>query len=205
MSKQALGRIVAGWGVVAAVLCACGCAPKTLVVLTTYPDRPTGAVTVSNSGGAVDIATANHFTTVKDSATAPAPPAPMDDARIRTLFGKVLAMEPPAPEHFLLYFASDSTDLTADSAALLPAIAEAIRRRGSETVSVVGHSDTWGDRDYNLKLSLRRAETIKARLVSMGIAESSFHVSGHGSANPVVPTGPNVKEERNRRVEVVVR
>ena len=174
-------------------------------MLATSPDQTTGHVTVSNAAGSVEIDTANHFTAVADPNSAPAAPAPMSEASVRKIFGKVLAVEPPAPVHFVLYFGPDSTDLLPDSAAQISEIVQTIRQRASEVVTVVGHSDTWGDKEYNSKLSLRRAEAIKDRLVAMGIAEASLEVSSHGEENPLVRTGDNVREERNRRVEVVVR
>jgi len=186
-------------------LTSAACASRSVVVLATYPNQETGAITVSNAAGSVELNAANQFTALADPNVTPTAPAVMDEANVRRLFGKVLAMEPSAPIHFVLRFGVDSTDLLPDSAALLPEIVDAIRQRGSAVVSIIGHSDTFGDRDYNSRLSLRRAEAVKNRLVAMGIAEAAMEVASHGEENPLIRTGDNVQEERNRRVEVVVR
>jgi outer membrane protein OmpA-like peptidoglycan-associated protein len=194
----ACGLAAAGW-------MSASCAPRSLVALATSPDQTVGRVSVSNAAGTVELDAANEATAVADANTAPGAPATLSAARVRELFGEALGAQPPAAIHFLLYFDSDSTDLRPDSAAKLPAILAALQQRGPGVVTVVGHSDTWGDKDYNFKLALRRAQAIKGRLVSMGVVEASVEVSSHGEANPLVPTGDNVKEDRNRRVEVVVR
>jgi outer membrane protein OmpA-like peptidoglycan-associated protein len=186
-------------------LAAGACGPKTLVVLTPSPDGTLGRIAVANAGGSVEIDAANHFTTVGAANSPPSKVAAMNEADIARIFGRALAVRPESPLHFALYFGSDSTDLLPDSAARLKDIADAIRARASEIVSVVGHSDTAGVPEYNVALSARRAEAVKAALVALGIPGSSIQVTSHGETNPLVPTGDDVKEERNRRVEVVVR
>ena len=58
---------------------------------------------------------------------------------------------------------------------------------------------------YNLMLSLRRAEIVKAELMRDGVAGTTIDVHGYGEANPLVKTGPNTKEPQNRRVEILFR
>ncbi len=207
-------RVALTCGVLAAGIAASACAPKpvavappppTVVVLVPSPDGTTGQISVSNDAGSVDIQTANQFTAVGSPTAAPTPPAPMSDADISRIFGPALTVRPAVPVHFVLHFASDSTELTSESAARLDEIVAAIRDRASEVVSVVGHSDTSGNEAYNVALSSRRAQAVRDLLVARGIAGASIQVTSHGEANPLVPTGDNVKEERNRRVEVVVR
>ena len=71
--------------------------------------------------------------------------------------------------------------------------------------SVVGHTDTAGSKEYNYRLSRRRAEAIARLLVAGGVAPDLLEITSHGKDNPVVPTGDNVSEPRNRRVEVTIR
>jgi outer membrane protein OmpA-like peptidoglycan-associated protein len=70
---------------------------------------------------------------------------------------------------------------------------------------VVGHTDTVGDKLYNYKLSLKRARALASLLVSKGVDRSILEITSHGKDNPLVPTGDQVSEPRNRRVEVTVR
>lgn len=182
-----------------------GCAAKNLVVLTPDPNGGVGHITVSNTAGSVEINTTNAFTAIKDSESAPSTPAGMYPAKIQDLFGKALAAQPLSPVHFILYFKIDSTDLLPESGDMVPEIIAGIHQRGSEMVSVVGHTDTAGDKAYNLRLSTLRAAAVKERLVELGIAESLIDVTSHGEENPLIKTGDNVKNEKNRRVEVVIR
>ena len=69
----------------------------------------------------------------------------------------------------------------------------------------MGHSDTLGDKAYNLALSMRRAMAVQKLLVEKGIDEAFIDTTSHGEENPLVKTADNVGNPKNRRVEVVVR
>jgi outer membrane protein OmpA-like peptidoglycan-associated protein len=58
---------------------------------------------------------------------------------------------------------------------------------------------------YNMKLSLRRAEIVKAELMRDGVPGATIDIHGYGESNPLVQTGPNTKEPQNRRVEIIFR
>jgi outer membrane protein OmpA-like peptidoglycan-associated protein len=72
-------------------------------------------------------------------------------------------------------------------------------------ISVVGHTDTLGDKDYNAHLSMKRAKAVAAILTRNGVDASILDIASHGKNNPLVPTGDQVSEPRNRRVEITVR
>jgi outer membrane protein OmpA-like peptidoglycan-associated protein len=181
------------------------CGHKNLIVLVPDPDGSVGQVTVSNAAGSVDMNRANQSTSVRDRTSAPAAPAELKPAQVQDLFGKVLSNVPLPPIHFLLYFESDSVQLLPASVELLPEIVSAIQQRAPTRISVVGHSDTRGDKAYNLDLSRRRAAAVKQRLVDSGVDDTFMDVSSHGEENPLVKTADNVANAKNRRVEVVVR
>lgn len=58
---------------------------------------------------------------------------------------------------------------------------------------------------YNQTLSRRRAETVAAELVRLGVAREDIVITALGESQPLVPTGPNVREPQNRRVEIILR
>ena len=190
--------------VLAAGLMAASC-QKNIVVLLPNPDGTVGHITVANAAGSVEMNTAHTATAIRDSKTTPSTPAMMAQRDIENLFGDVLERQPQRPVHFILYFEKDSTRLRPASLETLNEIVATIKAQGSEHISVVGHSDTLGDKDYNLDLSRRRADSVKRKLVEKGTRTESIQTTSHGEENPLVKTADNVGNAKNRRVEVVVR
>lgn len=72
------------------------------------------------------------------------------------------------PDHFLLYFESGGTRLTAESSAMLPKIFEAASKRPAD-MSVIGHTDTVGRAELNESLALKRANEVAAMLKDRGL------------------------------------
>lgn len=182
-----------------------GCAKKTTIILLPDPDGKVGHVTVSTDAGSTDITQAREATVVKGRASQPTAPKIISENEIEANFSPVLAILPSQPSHFILYFKSESTELKPDSVKTLPKILESIDSRNSQNISVIGHSDTAGDEQYNLQISRKRAAAIKRLLVKQGVDSTYIKSTSHGEENPLVKTADNVHEPRNRRVEVVVR
>lgn len=179
--------------------------PRNVFLLLEDPDGHVGRITVSNPAGAQDLDKPRSATSTDSPNQAPSAPFLMDPAQISRIFGAALAAEPPAPVHFILYFDRDSTQPTEESLKLIPEVVRVIRERNSNDVSVVGHTDTTGNREYNYKLSLARAQSVSQLLVAAGVDPVLLEVTSHGKDNPLVPTGDNVAEPKNRRVEITVR
>ena len=73
-----------------------------------------------------------------------------------------------------------------------------------DNIRVVGHTDTSGAASYNLNLSKRRAKDARDELVRQGIPGERITSEGKGETEPFVPTGDGVKEQLNRRTEVLI-
>ncbi len=179
--------------------------PQGVFVLLPDPDGKVGQIEVSNPGGSQVLSVASQGTTVAKADAPPSAPITMSDREIAGIFGPALAALPPPPLRFTLFFESDSVELTPDSKTLLPQVIVAIKERRAVDTSVVGHTDTAGSKEYNYRLSRRRAEAVAQLLVAGGVALDLLEITSHGKDNPAVPTGDNVSEPRNRRVEVTVR
>jgi outer membrane protein OmpA-like peptidoglycan-associated protein len=192
-----------------------GCGPKrvrttasprqdVIVLLPDPGDGSVGRAMVSNAAGTVNLAGARASTSVRPNQP-PAAVSVMSEAEVRRLFGETLAALPPPPEHFVLHFRFESEELTDESRALLPRILQLVRARPFPDVAVVGHTDTSGSRASNLELGLRRANSIRTRLVEAGVRDTVIEVTSHGEADPLVKTADEVLEPRNRRVEITIR
>jgi OmpA-OmpF porin, OOP family len=181
------------------------CAKKTMVVLVPDPDGTVGSITVSNQAGSVTMDTANQSTTIKGQSRLPDAPVDLERETIDTVFSEAIAIQPLPPAHFILYFEKNAASLTPESTQLIADILMAIKERNARDISVVGHTDTKGNKDYNLKLSTQRAHVISKLLVERGIDPAYIRSTSHGEENPLVKTEDNVSEPINRRVEVVVR
>ncbi len=179
--------------------------PQGVFVLLPDPDGKVGQIEVSNPSGSQVLSVAGQATTVAKADAPPSAPVKMSDPEIAGIFGPALAALPAAPLRFTLFFESDSVEMTPDSKTFFPQVLAAIKDRRAVDTSVVGHTDTAGSKEYNYRLSRRRAEAIARLLVAGGVAPDLLEITSHGKDNPAVPTGDNVSEPRNRRVEVTVR
>jgi len=72
----------------------------------------------------------------------------------------------------------------------------------ADKITITGHTDNVGAADYNMKLSLRRAEAVRDYLVGLGIDPAKVEVKGEGMTNPIADNGTAEGRAKNRRVEV---
>ena len=177
----------------------------TLVLLLAGDGDSVGKVSVSTPAGTQILDEAGEATRAADPEAAPSEPALMSSEEVEAIFGRALEAQPMRPAVFILYFKPASDDLDDDSIALLPDIIDAVNARDSVDTSVVGHTDTVGTREFNYRLSTKRAVKVRDILAEKGVDPAILHVTSHGEANPLVPTADETEEPRNRRVEVTVR
>jgi outer membrane protein OmpA-like peptidoglycan-associated protein len=171
------------------------------------PDREghVGSVSVTNAGGSVVLDEPREGVQIESADRAPGRPVIVTPETIERLFGEALAVEPVAPLVAIVYFATGSAEISAEGAEVVAAAAREIAKRQSVDVTVDGHTDTAGDPEVNMRLSLARAQAVRDRLVAGGVPPDLITTRYHGKGNLLVPTADNVDEPRNRRVEVVVR
>ena len=168
------------------------------------PEGKVGQITVTNQTGTQVLNQPRQASTVQSANDAPSPPATLQETEIKQIFGEALAAQPSAPARFILYFKDDSDELTPESEILLPEVFRTVHDRGALDISVIGHTDTIGTRDYNYQLSLRRARKVADMLVKQGVDRKMLDIESHGEDNLLVKTGDQVREPRNRRVEITV-
>jgi opacity protein-like surface antigen len=116
-----------------------------------------------------------------------------------------VAAAPAAARTYLVFFDFNRADLTDRARAVISEAATAAPQVGTTRIEVSGHTDTVGPAGYNQALSMRRAEAVAGELERRGIPRSQMVLQAFGFTRLLVPTGPNVREPQNRRVEIVLR
>lgn len=179
--------------------------PEATFCLLPRKDGKVGKVVVSTPKGERTLSTAYESVSVKGGDSAPGEVRTMTGEEAQKTFGAAIDALPPPPAHFILYFEKDKPELTEASKPLIAEIEKAIRERRGADVSIVGHTDTTGEREKNFQLGLRRAKAMVELLAAKGLDLSAAQVASHGMDNLLVETGPGIDEPRNRRVEITVR
>ena len=81
---------------------------------------------------------------------------------------------------------------------------DSARAGGQPKIVVVGHTDTSGSADYNMHLSVRRADVVRDVIVDLGARRESVETKGVGETDLAVPTPDGVREPKNRRSVVTL-
>ena len=117
---------------------------------------------------------------------------------------------PPKPTSEKVTFAADTffdfdrAVLKPEGKAKLDDLVGKIKGITLEVIIAVGHTDSVGSDAYNQKLSLRRAEAVKAYMVSKGIEANRVYTEGKGEKQPVADNKTAAGRAKNRRVEIEV-
>ena len=112
----------------------------------------------------------------------------------------------PAPARtYLVFFDWDRADLTDRARQIIAEAAQASTHVQYTRIEVQGNADRSGTPAYNQKLSLRRAQTVAAELVRLGVARTAIDIQAFGDTRPLVPTAPGVREPQNRRVAIILK
>ncbi len=89
-----------------------------------------------------------------------------------------------------------------DGSGALGAIAAVVQQYDRSTVQIAGYTDTTGSAQANQRVSESRAKVVADVLARDGVAPARISAKGYGETHPLVPTGDNVNQPRNRRVEI---
>eukprot|EP01012_Entosiphon_sulcatum_P063540 TRINITY_DN9113_c0_g3_i2.p1 TRINITY_DN9113_c0_g3~~TRINITY_DN9113_c0_g3_i2.p1 ORF type:complete len:158 (+),score=32.79 TRINITY_DN9113_c0_g3_i2:394-867(+) len=103
-----------------------------------------------------------------------------------------------------VFFALDRYDLSPEARATLDRQSQWLGTYGSVTVTIEGHADERGTREYNLALGERRANSVKNYLVAKGVNPSRVQVVSYGKEKPAVAGSNEAAWSQNRRGVTVV-
>ena len=129
------------------------------------------------------------------AAPPPPPPAP----------APVAAPAPAPARSYLVFFDWDKATLTTRAREIVKEAADNSTHVQYTQIEVNGYTDTSGSPKYNMGLSVRRADAVAAELVRDGVPKTAIAIQGFGETHLLVPTGANVREPQNRRVEIIIK
>ncbi len=140
------------------------------------------------------------------------PPEPEPTMTSTPNAGDTGAAVPGTQAHFVqavngqnvIYFGTDRYDIDSADAAALQTQAQYLSQYGQVNVTVEGHADERGTREYNLALGERRANAAKNYLVGLGIPASRINVISYGKERPVALGSNEAAWAQNRRAVTVV-
>jgi outer membrane protein OmpA-like peptidoglycan-associated protein len=119
---------------------------------------------------------------------------------------QIVAEAPPAPPpaitRFVVFFDFDRSNLTAEASDVVAVAVRTAQQTGMVRVVVTGHTDTVGSQRYNQMLSERRAGAVRTEILRLGMNPSDITATGANFSEPLVPTGPGVREPQNRRAVI---
>jgi peptidoglycan-associated lipoprotein len=103
-----------------------------------------------------------------------------------------------------VFFAFDRSDITPEAQQILARQADWLRRYPNVTVTIEGHCDERGTREYNLALGERRAQAVKNVLVALGIPAARMSTISYGKERPAVVGSSEEAYAQNRRAVTTV-
>ena len=104
-----------------------------------------------------------------------------------------------------MFFDWDKAELTERARQIISQAAQNSTRVQYTRIEVNGYTDLSGTPAYNQTLSVRRAESVAAELVTDGVPKTAIDIQGFGETHPLVPTAAGVREPQNRRVEIILK
>ncbi len=141
-------------------------------------------------------------------AVTPPPPPPTKPAAKPAATPKPKPKPAPVAEKVTLaadvLFDFDKSILKNEGKNKLDDLATKVKAINLEVVIAIGHTDSIGADAYNQKLSVRRAESVKAYLVSRGVEPNRIYTEGKGEKQPVASNKTADGRQKNRRVEIEV-
>jgi len=98
-----------------------------------------------------------------------------------------------------VFFAYDQADISSEGQQILQRQAQWLRRYPNVSVTIEGHCDERGTREYNLALGERRAQAVKNVLVALGIPAARVSTISYGKERPEIPHSDDQSYAQNRR------
>jgi outer membrane protein OmpA-like peptidoglycan-associated protein len=113
-----------------------------------------------------------------------------------------VASPPAVPRTYLVFFDWDKADLKPEALVIVREVAANTDRIPVTRIQATGHADRSGPNKYNLELSRRRADAVRAELIRLGVSPGDIEILWKGEREPLGITAGGVREPQNRRVVI---
>jgi peptidoglycan-associated lipoprotein len=133
-----------------------------------------------------------------------------EDARLGPGSGRGAPATPGSARDFsqnvgdIVYFSTDATDLSPEAQQTLSGQARWLQQYAQYTITIEGHADERGTREYNIGLGAKRAESVKAYLIRNGISAARIRTVSFGKERPVAVCNDISCWSQNRRAQTVL-
>ncbi len=152
------------------------------------PEKADDAVAVEDQGTSLDdAAEAQTYGTEEDDRSGM---SSLDDPQ------SLLAVR-------IIYFEYDSSDIKSEDRATVEAHAAYLVENPNTNMTLEGHADERGSREYNLALGERRAQTVKRQMTLLGASPSQIRTVSYGEERPAIDNHDEYSWSQNRRVEII--
>ena len=102
----------------------------------------------------------------------------------------------------VVYFDFDSFAIRSEFQSVLETHARLLKSDKTKKISIDGHTDERGGREYNLSLGQKRAEAVRKSLALLGVSENQMEAVSFGKEKPAVAGSTDLAMEKNRRAEI---
>ena len=139
--------------------------------------------------------------------TAASSQAPQASSSVATIQASNIPGVDPGPTGVskVIYFDYDSFVIKADSQTLIEAHARYLRADKNRRISIEGHADERGGREYNLALGQKRSEAVRKALGLLGVSDGQLEAVSFGKEKPADPGHDEAAWSKNRRAEIAYR
>lgn len=180
-----------------------GCSKSTVVLLDS--GKKQNAILIANENGTTKLDKVGSYVDISKEKKQISEVKSMSADEINSRFSQALAVAPEKAMTYIVYFKPNSTDLTEASKTILKKALASIKERSPANVDIIGHTDTVGSNEGNIKVSLKRARVIKNIIEEEKIKTLSLVAKGYGEEDLLVKTKDNVDEAKNRNVEIFIK
>lgn len=120
----------------------------------------------------------------------------------RSLKSDLLGHSVSQPLANVIYFQFDSSNLAPQNRNIIQQYATYLLAKPNTIITLSGHADERGSREYNLALGEQRANAVKRQLIVLGVSSAQIGTISYGEEKPVADAHNDVAWSKNRRVEI---